>query len=142
MKKILAIVILGGLGVLAGIFVVVNQSTASTPQIQQLVTEYLHFAARQDIDGVYSLTSSAYQKAVSKKDTRTFIHRKELFEGFKEQIQNSLDARVVPGKPTEYDYSGTITYQDGATGEVTATIIKENWEYKILTIKIHKNLPT
>lgn len=136
-KKILLIVgiiILLGFGVL-GIFFF--QGFKDAPEVKEKVTTFLQDVSSNNLEGAYSLTSSEFQKHTSREDfIKAMTFFKAQYSGFKEQNQTGFRIEANTLKPNLYRYTGEITYDDGDKGDLNATLIKENGEYKIQYINI------
>lgn len=140
-KKVLAIV-----GVLIlllmGLFgYLIFQGVKDSPQVQQKVTSFLNDVSNNDLDTAYNLTSTQFKESTSKEDfTKAMTLFKAQYTGFKEQKQTGFSVEANAGQPTLYKYSGAITYTDGDQGELAATLVKENGEWKILGIKVNVDI--
>ncbi|OGH10354.1 MAG: hypothetical protein A2857_05590 [Candidatus Levybacteria bacterium RIFCSPHIGHO2_01_FULL_36_15] len=140
-KKILAIfAVLILLGV-ALFGYLIFQGIKDAPQVQQKVTSFLSDVSNNDLETAYNLTSAQFKESTSKEDfTKARTLFKAQYAGFKEQKQTGFSVEANAGQPTLYKYSGAITYTDGDQGELSATLVKENGEYKILGIKVNVDI--
>lgn len=127
------------LGLLFGYLIL--QGVKDAPKVQQKVTNFLQLVSNNDLETAYTLTSTQFKESTPKED---FIKAMSLFKaqysGFKEQKQTGFSVEVNAGQPTLYKYSGTITYLDGDQGELAAVLLKEDGEWKILSIRVNVDI--
>jgi hypothetical protein len=140
-KNIWKIILLTIVGLAVVGFAIVGflifQGVKEAPEIEKKITEFLVNVSTSDLDAAYELTSEGFRKSTSKEDFATMLTQFEAqYSGFQEQQQTGFYVRADAGQPTFYDYTGTVTYTDGDSGEVTATLLKENGEWKILGIEV------
>lgn len=137
-KKILLIIF--GLFLLGGglLGFLIYQGVKDAPQVQQEITTFLTTVSEGKYENAYSQTSSKFKEATSYED---FVKAMGLFKaqysGFKEVSQTGFNIESNAGQPTVYSYSGTVMYDDGDQGQVAANLIKEDKEWKIISININ-----
>jgi hypothetical protein len=140
-KNIWKIILLTIVGVIVvGVAILgflIFQGIQDAPEIEKTVTEFLVNVSTSNLEAAYKLTSEDFKKSTPREDFATMLTQFEAqYSGFQDQSQTGFYVRADAGKPTFYDYTGTVTYTDGDSGEVTATLLKENGEWKILGIEI------
>jgi hypothetical protein len=134
-KKILLIAILLIFGGLAFLFF---QGVKEAPQVKAKVTNFMQLVSTNDFNSAYAQTSSLFKETISMNDfVNTMITFKAQYSGFKEQSQTGFSVEAKAGKPTQYKYSGVITYDDGDKGEVQAVLVKENGDWKFNSVKVN-----
>lgn len=113
------------------------QGTKNGPQVSQTVTNFLTYVSDNDLESAYELTGSQFKEEISMQEFQKFISStKAQYSDFQEQKQTGFTVKKYAGQPTKYVYSGKITYADGETGELSATLVKENNEWKILSVNV------
>jgi len=136
-KKILVIIVVVFLVGLGFFSYLLFQGVKDSPEVKQKVTSFLQNVSDNNLDTAYSLTSNDFKRATPKED---FVKSMQIFKaqysGFKEQNQTGFKIVTNAGKPTQYQYTGEITYTDGDTGDLYATLIKENDEWRIYSIVV------
>jgi len=101
----------------------------------------LQDVSNNDLNTAYTLTSKQFRDATTMTDfSKAMPLLKAQFTGFKEQKQTGFSMEANAGQPTLYKYSGIITYTDGDQGELAAVLVKENSEWKILSINVNVSL--
>ena len=138
LKKIFLII---GLLILLGVVgfgYLIFQGVKDAPRVGEKVTMFLEYASNDDLEGAYATTSTEFMKTTTKEDfVRAMSVFKAQYTGFKEQKQTGFSVETNTGKPTQYKYSGIITYTDGDKGEVTAVLVKENEVWKVYGISVN-----
>ncbi|MBM3250892.1 MAG: hypothetical protein FJZ07_01490 [Candidatus Nealsonbacteria bacterium] len=138
LKKVLIVigVIILLVAVLFGYFMF--QGVKEGPIVERQVTLFLQYISDNNFEAAYDLTSSTLQ------NVQTFDEFKKVFSmleahysGFNSQRKTGFKIEQMVGKPTLYHYSGLIEYTDGDQGNVRATLVKENDEWKIQTIHVN-----
>lgn len=92
----------------------------------------LELVSDKKFEKAYGLMSQKVQEAQSQEEfSKALLELGAQYSEFKALAQTGFQAEVKSGQPTTYNYSGIITYTDGDEGDIEATLVKENGEWKI-----------
>ena len=143
-SKLKIVLIVIGVLVLLGVFsigLLVFKGVRDAPQVQQKVTFFLQNVSNNELETAYDLTSDEFKQSVTKEDfEKSMSLFKAQYSGFQKQEQVGFNVEATSGNPTLYQYSGVITYSNGDQGELEATLVKEEGEYKIQFIHVNVDL--
>jgi len=138
-KKILLLILVPLLLICCGVMVyLLSLGFSDSPQVQQKLTIFLQYLSNEEYDNAYALCSKDFKSQIP---FSAFTKQMKLFKpqytGFKSQEQTGFMVRANIGQPTVYEYSGAITYLDGDKGSLTAKLVKEDGEWKILYVSVN-----
>lgn len=92
----------------------------------------LQLISDKKFEEAYALMSRKVQEAQPQEEFSVALSELEAhYSGFKNLSQAGFHVEKKSGQPTIYEYSGTVTYTDGDTGDIEATLVKEKGQWKI-----------
>ncbi len=85
----------------------------------------------------YALTTQTFQQSVSEEGFFQVMQQdKPQYSGFRGLTQTGFRVVANAGQPVLYEYSGSITYDNGDIGQVAATLSNESGQYEIQGINV------
>ena len=136
LKKILLII--GGLVIIAVILLgfLLFKGVKDAPEVQSKVTSFMQNVSSGNYQSAYDLTSKEFKESTSMDEfTRAMSLFKAQYTEFQSQEQVGFHVEANAGQPTLYEYSAIVNYTDGDNGELIAILVKEDDDYKILSIE-------
>ena len=131
---ILILILLLVFGCVIGSAFILNRETSP---VNQTLTRFLQDLSTDNLDHAYSLFSTQTKAAKSKMDLQQMIvSGKAQFSDFKSVENTYFYVDVAPWHTMTCNYSGIVTYNNGDKGTLTASLIKENGEWKIILVTI------
>jgi hypothetical protein len=121
--------ILIGIGVF--ILLVIMLSFSATSGIVKMAEKQLNLVASGDLKGAYALTSQEFQRSVSYDQFLAYVNNYEVLKNYKNHKFTSREIQGGTGT-----IQGTLTAKDETTTPVEYKFIKENSEWKILSIDL------
>lgn len=115
-----------------------NTASAKAP-VEVVLDRFLKYMVDRDIENAYALFSPRAQRQVTKADLEKLVTGNNylLFEGYQsltvDQINIQAAAHTNPDMPqgTVAQISGTVSYQGGITGQITAVLEKVDEEWML-----------
>jgi hypothetical protein len=121
--------ILIGVGVF--ILLVIFVSFSATSGIVKVAEKQLNLISSGDLKGAYALTSQEFQRSVSYENFVNYINNYEVLRNYKDHKFTSREIQGDTGT-----INGTLTAKDGTVSPVEYKFIKENGEWKVLSINL------
>jgi hypothetical protein len=121
--------ILIGLGVF--ILLIIFISFSATSGIVKVAEKQLNLISSGDLKGAYALTSQEFQRSVAYDNFLSYVNNYEVLKNYKNHKFTSREIQGDTGTIT-----GTLTAKDGTTVPVEYKFIKENGNWKILSINL------
>lgn len=109
-----------------------------SPIVQEKVTSFMQNVSSGNYDAAYALTSKEFKQTTSMESfTKAMSIFKAQYSEFQSQDQIGFNVEANAGQPTLYQYSAVVTYTDGETGKLIAVLVKEDGDYKILSVEVN-----
>jgi hypothetical protein len=121
--------ILIGVGIF--ILLVIILAFSATSGIVKVSEKQLNLISSGDLKGAYALTSQEFQRSVSYDKFLAYVNNYEVLKNYKDHKFTSRETKGDTGTIT-----GTLTAKDGTATPVEYKFIKENGEWKILSIDL------
>lgn len=110
----------------------IRQGLQEADLAEKQLTLLLEFVSDKKFAEAYGLMSETVREAQSQEEfSNALLALEAPYSGFKSISQTGFQVEAKSGQPTTYNYSGIITYTDGDEGDIEATLVKENGEWKI-----------
>ncbi|MCX6766748.1 MAG: DUF4864 domain-containing protein [Candidatus Moranbacteria bacterium] len=122
------------LGVAVFILLVIILAFYATSGIVKVAEKQLNLIASGDLKGAYALTSNDFQKSVSYDKFLAYVNNYEVLKNYKDHKFSSREINGDTGT-----IQGTLTAKDGTAAPVEYKFIKENGEWKILSVDLSTN---
>lgn len=108
-------------------------------QIEPIVLELIEVIQKDDIRAAYELSSSEVKNQFPYKDWEQAINGfKDLFIGINNVEQSGIYFSKEFNGKTYYEYRALTEYDDGKTGDINITVVKESGDWKIHNIDLGK----
>ncbi|MFH0969096.1 MAG: DUF4864 domain-containing protein [Patescibacteria group bacterium] len=116
-----------------GIFIVliIYWAFQATSGIVKVSEKQLNLIASGDFKGAYNLTSNEFQRSVSYDKFVNYVNNYEVLKNYKSHTFTSREIKGETGTIT-----GTLSAKDGTVTPVKYQFIKENKEWKILSVDL------
>lgn len=121
--------ILIGIGVF--ILLVLFISFSATSGIVKIAEKQLNLISSGDMKGAYALTSQEFQKSVTYDNFLSYVNNYAVLKNYKDRKFTSREVQGDTGT-----IIGTLTAKDGTTTPVEYNFIKENDDWKILSLNL------
>jgi hypothetical protein len=119
------------IGIGAFILLIIFISFSATSGIVKIAEKQLNLISSGDLKGAYALTSQEFQKSVSYDNFLAYVNNYAVLKNYKDHKFTSREIQGDTGTIT-----GTLTAKDGTATPVEYKFIKENGEWKILSINL------
>lgn len=134
---VVGIIIAGALLLSSLIFKGVKDS----PEVQSKVTNFMEHVSSESYQSAYALTSKDFKEVTPMDNfTRALSLFEAQYSGFQSQEQVGFYIEANAGQLTTYQYSAVVTYDNGDVGELLAVLVKEDGEYKILSMEVNVSI--
>jgi hypothetical protein len=127
--------ILIGIGVF--ILLVIILAFSATSGIVKVAEKQLNLISSGDMKGAYALTSQEFQRSVTYDNFLAYINNYEVLKNYKDHKFTSREIQGDTGT-----IQGTLTAKDGTVAPVVYKFIKENGEWKILSVDLSSSAGT
>lgn len=125
------------LGVGVFILLVILLAFSATSGIVKVAEKQLNLISSGDLQGAYALTSQDYQRLKSYDKFLADVNNYEVLKNYKDHKFTSREIQGDTGTIT-----GTLTAKDGTATPVQYKFIKENGEWKILSLDLSSSAGT
>ena len=127
--------ILLGIGIF--ILLIIILAFTATSGIVKVSEKQLNLISSGDLKGAYALTSQEFQKSVSYDKFLAYVNNYEVLKNYK---SHKFSSREINGDTGTIQ--GTLTAKDGTASPVEYKFIKENNEWKILSVDLNTGAGT
>jgi len=127
--------ILIGIGVF--ILLIIILAFSATSGIVKVAEKQLNLISSGDLKGAYALTSQEFQKSVSYDKFMAYVNN---YAVLKDNKGHKFTSRETQGDTGTIE--GTLTAKDGTTMPVEYKFVKENSEWKILSLDLNPSTGT
>lgn len=121
--------ILIGIGVF--ILLIIFISFSATSGIVKVAEKQLNLISSGDLKGAYALTSQEFQRSVTYDNFLNYVNNYEVLKNYKDHKFTSKEIKGDTGT-----INGTLTAKDGTVSPVEYKFIKENGDWKMLSINL------
>jgi len=125
------------IGIGAFILLVIILAFSATSGIVKVAEKQLNLIASGDLKGAYALTSQEFQRSVSYDKFMAYVNNYEVLKNYKAHKFTSREIKGDTGT-----IQGTLTAKDGTVSPVEYKFIKENNEWKILSLDLSSTAGT
>jgi hypothetical protein len=127
--------ILIGIGVF--ILLILLISSSATSGIVRVAEKQLNLISSGDLKGAYALTSQEFQGSVTYDNFLSYVNNYEVLKSYKGHTISSKETKGDTGT-----IIGTLTAKDGTATPVEYKFIKENGDWKILSLNLSSSAGT
>lgn len=130
-------IVLAATGIGLFVFPKIQKGLQESRHAKTRLTQVLKLLSDKKFEEAYGLMSQKVHDAQTFSEfSKSLSELEAQYSEFQSLSQTGFRIVEKPGQPTAYYYSGTVTYVDGDTGDIEATIVKENGEWKVEYIYI------
>ncbi len=119
------------IGIGAFILLIILISFSATSGIVKIAKKQLNLISSGDLKGAYALTSQEFQRSVTYDNFLNYVNNYEVLKNHKDHKFTSREINGDTGT-----IIGTLTAKDGTAAPVEYKFIKENGDWKILSIDL------
>ncbi len=118
-----------------------QKAEAGMQNVELLTNTFLAKTSRGEYENTYSMMAEVARREISYgqfKDSLTYP--KGIFTEITTVRVTSYSFMYYIGQGMTINFTGYVVYSDGNTGDLTATYIEENGEWKITSMRIFPNI--
>lgn len=108
-------------------------------QLGAVLESFLEATSRGDFGSAYEYFSTGYRRAMSEERFNAEAGADSSYSNFDKLERTGLTKLPTSSQaPQEYSYRGRVTYEDGSTAALTATLVAEANTWKIDAIEFKR----
>ncbi len=136
-KKILIVIGVIALLAVIGFGLLLFKGFNDGAKVQGVLTNFLTLVSAGNLTSAYALTAKDFQQSIPEASFAQMIQKNNAqYSGFQKLTQTGFNVAANTGQPIRYQYAGSITYNNGDIGKLTATLLNENGGYKIEKVNV------